>query len=185
VTRLSEILDALKAARGQTRGYQGDMIPEGAGLLLDLLETEDDETIRAACFDLLAVELGLSGKTELGLKVAERRLDEFGDSVSHIYRARALLRAGKTDEASRAADAAIEMALAEDAFVNDTMLSAVRLAVESRDQARVGRAVRVLLTGFRPKARGDLRFESDWLDEARALGVDPGLLDQVSEQFAS
>jgi hypothetical protein len=183
--QLRDLLNSVVSARGRTRAYNGERVPAGAALLFEALDAERDPIERGMIYSLLFEELLLAGERHLTVKLSERRLEEFADSLSRTLLARALLHAGEPDAAFSAAAAAIDQATSDDEFVNYALLSAMGLAVESRERSRIDWALGELLAKFRPKANSDQKFDADWAPEARKLGANLKLVDQVIKRFSS
>lgn len=157
----------------------GDWVPKSAAMLISLLETVTDPDDRYAIFMHILAECHLAKKAAAAVKYAWARYEEFQDVTSMMAVSRALVDNGEVAKGLGRAREALDMAIRDQALVNYAAGNLVRVAISTGSVERINEAVDFLIDSTQVPRKGDCALETDWTDEAEALGADRELISWV------
>jgi hypothetical protein len=172
VRELNAELRNLRRGAVQDRATESPSVRLLKTLLSNLSESDD----RFVVYGLLRGELHLDGNFEAALECARAALTEFDDITSRCILARELLETGRSVEAVREFQIAFLLAAETNTLVNYVFGEFMRAAVGIGDIELIETTSEEFLGLKCVESREDCRFETDWLDEARALGVHENII---------
>ena len=150
----------------------GELVPKSAVMLMSVLATEIDPTVRFQLYSLAVSECGLADKTAAAVKLAHAQYQDLQDLVSLTVYSKALAQNGEVDAGLARAEEALELAIQEQTCVNFAAENLVWRAIDTGSTEAVNDALDALAHTAEVPRKGDCAFEADWVDAAEALGAD-------------
>jgi hypothetical protein len=113
--------------------------------------------------------------------LAHAQYQEFHDIVSLMNYSGALAENGEVEAGVSRAKEALELAIQKQTCVNYAAENLVRQAIKTGSAEAVNEALDALADSTEVPRKGDCLLETDWTDEAEALGADKELISWVRE----
>jgi hypothetical protein len=180
--KTAEVMKLLKQVephRNENVLLDGDWVPKSAALLVSMLEAETDLDNRYEIYGHILLECQLTDKTAAAVKFASARYQEFRDVTSMIAYSNALAANGELAAGLVCAREALEMAIRDQTLVNYAAGNLVRESIKTGSAETVNEALRALVQSTQVPRKGDCALETDWTEEAEALGGDEELISWV------
>lgn len=153
--------------------------PESASLLIDMLAQTEDPILRATLYGGAVTECLLRGHLSAAERIAVAAHEELQDVPSLMSLSQALSDVGKPSEGLAIAKAALAQAMSEGALVNFAAGHLMRQAIKSGSAKVVNEALDALVDSTQVPRTADCALETDWIEEANAIGADRELTDWV------
>lgn len=154
-------------------------------MLLSGLATETEWNVRVELYGLAISECGLAGNTAAAVKLAQARHQEFRDDTSLMSLSRALVENNELEAGLLRAREALESSIQNQGGVNDAAGNLVRLSVKTGSVETVNEAMEVLVNSINAPRKWDCVLDTDWCDDAEALGADMEMISWIREVAAA
>lgn len=177
--RIGPLLKQIAPYRNEVVETDGISMPKSAAMLLFGLANETDSDVR---FDLLRSaisECGLADDTAAAVKLAQTLYQELNDDLSLMILSRALFENNELEAGLLRAREAFELAIETQGGINNTGGNLVRLSVKTGAVERVNEAMEALIDSTDVPRKGDCVLDTDWCDDAEALGANLELISWI------
>lgn len=157
----------------------GLSMPKSAAMLLAALATQTDYIERSSLHELAVSECGLGGNSVAAVKLAQAYHEEFNDDSSLMCLSVALVRNNELEAGLLRAQEAFELTIRTRSGINNAGGNLVRLTLETGSVDRVNDAIWALIDSTDIPRKADCVLDTDWCDEAEALGADMELISWI------
>lgn len=120
-----------------------------------------------------------ANNTATAVKLAQAQHQEFRDVTSLMVLSYALTWNNEPEAGLLRAKEALELAIQEQTLVNYAAGNWVRLSVKTGSVETVNEALEALVDSTEVPRKGDCVLDTDWCDEAEALGADMELISWI------
>jgi hypothetical protein len=178
-SKATRLLKQLEAYRTEEVLLDGDLVPKSVAMLVSMLEAETDTHTRYELYLHILLECRLTDKTAAAVKFAQLRYREFGDVTSLMAYSNALVDNGELEAGLMRAREALDLAIREQTLVSYAAGNLVRESIKTGSVETVNKALDALVASTQVPRKEDCALETDWIDEAEALGADAQLISWV------
>lgn len=154
-------------------------MPKSAAMLLSVLANETDSEVRFQLLHCAISECHIADNTAAALKLAHALHQEFSDDTSLIVLSNALTWNHEPEAGLLRAREALELAIQIQEGVNDAAGNLVRLSVKTGSVEKVNEAMEALVDSTDVPRTADCVLDTDWCDDAEALGADMELISWI------
>lgn len=176
---LIPLLKQARAHRNEVVEIDGISMPKSATMLMSVFATETDFFVRGELFRCAIDECGLTNNAAAVIKLAQAHHQEFGGFTPLRTLSNALIENNEPEAGLLRAKEALDLAIRDHAFVNCAAGHLVRLAVKTGSVEAVNDAMEALIDSTDAPREEDWVLETDWCDEAEALGADMELISWI------
>jgi hypothetical protein len=169
---LISLLKQVEAHRNEVVEIDGVSMPKSAAMLMSVLATQTDSFARAELYMCAISECGLANNTAAAVNLARAQHEEFRDDTSLMILSRALVENNELEAGLLHAKEALALAIRLQEGVNNAAGNLVRLSVKTGSAETVNEAMKALSDSTQVPREGDCVLDTDWCDEAEALGAD-------------
>lgn len=178
----SELIALLKQVtpyRNEAVELDGVLAPKSAAMLMALLNTETDPVTRFELYSNAILECRAAQRTEAAVKLSLAQYQEFNDVASLIAYSDALAENGEFETGILRAKEALELSIRSQTLVNYAAGNLVRQSIKTGSAGAVNEALEMLISSTQAPRQGDCALETDWANEAEAVGADKGMISWV------
>ncbi|WP_162913967.1 hypothetical protein [Taklimakanibacter lacteus] len=150
-------------------------------MLLSGLATESEWNVRVELHTCAISECGLAENTAAAVKLAQAYHQEFRDDISLMGLSRALIENNELEAGLLRAREALELSIQNQGGVNDAAGNLVRLSVKTGSVEAVNEAMEALVDSTDMPRKWDCVLDTDWCDDAEALGADMEMISWIRE----
>lgn len=181
---ISSLLKQAAPHRNEAVEFDGMPMPKSAAILISALATEIDSNKRFELYLNAISECRAANNAATALKLAEAQHQEFRDVTSLIILSNALTRSNEPEAGLLRAKEALELAIQRRVLVNDAAGDLVRLSVKTGSVETVNEALEALIDSTDVPREQDCVLDTDWCDDAEALGADMELISWIKSVAA-
>jgi hypothetical protein len=171
-SELKKLLKRIEPHRNEDVLVDGELVPKSVLILMSMLNTETDPDNRYDIYRHVLLECGIANKTAAAVKFALAQYQEFRDVTSLMAYSSALAENDELAAGLSRAKEALNLAIQEQTLVNYAAGNLVRQSIKTGSVATVNEALEALVESTQVPRKGDCALETDWADEAEALGAD-------------
>jgi enolase len=173
---LMKLLKKVEPHRNEDVLVDGMLIPKSAALLLSMLDAETEPDNRYDIYQHILLECSLADKTTAAVRFAWARYREFGDVTSLMGYSTALADNGEIAAGIERAREALDLAIRNQHLINYAAGNLVRQSLRTKSVEKINDALNSLVDSTQMPRKEDCALETDWTEQAEALGGDKELI---------